>query len=259
MMNLEDLHELYTLLFKQYGPQGWWPLLGCNILNQNPTGRGLCTGYHPLNYEIPTSDSEVLEIMLGCILTQNTSWINAEKALYKLNENNLLSLNALLKIPIETLAEMITSSGYYNQKAIKVKSLVSFLEENSISSLETKTAEILRTVLLSIKGVGYETADSVILYALKKPIFVVDTYTRRLLYRFGLISIDLLKPNAYNSVQSLFHQNLTPDLTLYNEFHALIVQHCVHVCEKNPHCMTCFLSDKCMKNILIEKKQKKGV
>ena len=254
------LHELYDALYEHYGPQGWWPLLECNILNQNPTGRGRCTGYHPNDYDIPTTDSQALEIMIGTILTQNTSWINAEKAIYKLNENDILSIEALGKIPTEQLAEMIISSGYYNQKAIKLKILINFLQKNPISSLQNMPVEVLRNLLLSVKGVGFETADSMILYALKKPIFVVDAYTRRLLYHMGFIPINQFKPAAYNSIQELFHRDssLPSDVKLYNEFHALIVQHCVHICEKKPNCTKCFLSVSCMKKTLVEDKKKKN-
>ena len=116
------------------------------------------------------------------LLTQNTSWINAEKALFELYSQNLIDINALLNIPTENLAILIKSSGYYNQKAIKIRALVQYLSEHPISTLLTRSIEDLRPEIRGVKGCGNETCDSILLYALKKPIFVVDSYTKRSTY-----------------------------------------------------------------------------
>ncbi len=236
-----SLQEIYQIFLKHYGPQGWWPLI--EYAGTNPTMRGRLTGYHPGNFTLPSTERQMLEIMLGAILTQNTSWINAEKALFALDNKGLIDIQRLLSLPVDQLAQLIRSSGYYNQKAIKIQSLARFLADHPISSLLTRTVADLRPELRTIKGVGNETCDSIILYALKKPIFVVDAYTKRLLARCGLI-----EPTAtYEEIQALFHTDLAPSVEVYNEFHALIVQHCVHCCLKAPQCVSCPQKEQCEK------------
>lgn len=250
------IHDLYSLLLKKYGYQGWWPLLRLNDYGNNPTLRGHYTGYHPGNYEIPSSYEDVFEIMIGSILAQNTSWINAEKALNELYKRNLLDIQKLRDISLEYLAESIRSSGYYNQKAIKIKNLIQFLENNPISILLEKPVEELRKSLISVKGIGPETADSIILYALKKPIFVIDAYTKRLSIRLGFVEHN--PEPSYQELQDLFQSVFDSDANLFNEFHALIVQHCVHVCEKKPKCENCLLTKNCPKIIIQPVKRKKS-
>ena len=208
--------------------------------------RGRLTGYHPNNFSLPETEAEMLEIMLGALLTQNTSWINAEKALFELYSQNLIDINALLNIPTENLAILIKSSGYYNQKAIKIRALVQYLSEHPISTLLTRSIEDLRPEIRGVKGCGNETCDSILLYALKKPIFVVDSYTKRLLIRLGLIP----ESYSYETIQDFFEQNLPKSMELYNEFHALIVQHAVHCCLKKPICESCPFGLDCAKLIL---------
>lgn len=237
------LQEIYNSLFKFYGPQGWWPLI--SYAGTNPTLRGRLTGYHCGNYDLPQTEAEMLEIMLGAVLTQNTSWTNAENALFHLHENKLIDINALLHISQENLASLIHSSGYYNQKAIKLKALVQYLKIHPISSLLKRSIDDLRPEMRQVKGLGNETCDSILLYALKKPIFVIDAYTKRLLIRFGYATLK----STYEEMQQLFHATFAPDVALYNEFHALIVQHSVHHCLKSPACKECHILHFCPQRI----------
>ncbi len=237
-----SLQKIYQILLKRYGPQGWWPLV--EYAGTNPTLRGRLTGYHPGNYELPDTEKQMLEIMLGAILTQNTSWVNAEKALFELHNKSLIDIPRLLRVPLDQLAPIVRSSGYYNQKAARILNLAYYLTDHPISSLLKRSLEDLRPELRAIKGMGNETCDSVLLYALKKQIFVVDAYTKRLLIRFGLIT----PTDTYEEVQTLFHHEIQSSVDVYNEYHALIVQHCVHCCVKVPLCESCPLTDFCQKN-----------
>jgi endonuclease-3 related protein len=244
-----DVHELYRSLFDFYGPQGWWPL--ASFAGTNPTMRGRLTGYHPNNYKLPANEKQILEIMLGAILTQNTSWINAEKAIFNLIQHDCIDIAKILATPLENLGEIIRSSGYYNQKAIKLQSLMRFLQENPIKELNLKTTSDLRSIFLTVKGIGPETCDSILLYALKRPIFVVDAYTKRILGRLGIMPYT----TDYDAIQHYIHNTLTPSTEIYNEFHALLVQHAVHQCLKEPQCDSCNFNSICPKIInLAEKK-----
>ena len=181
-----SLKKLYEKLYSKYGSQGWWPLVDLKP-EINPTQRGRYTGYHPGNYNYPKNEDQTFEIILGTILAQNTSWVNAEKALWNLAQNNLISESKLNRLDLDELAQIIRPSGFFNQKAIKIQNLLQFLQKNPISSLKKLEINVLRQNLLAIKGIGPETADSIVLYAFKKPIFVNDAYTKRLLSRIGLI------------------------------------------------------------------------
>jgi endonuclease-3 related protein len=199
--------EIYQRLSSHFGPQHWWP------------------GDSPL------------EIMIGAILTQNTAWANVEKSIGKLREAGALSFEALRDIAEETLAELIRTCGYYRIKARRIKNLIVAVQEQSGGHL----AEFLffplyelRKKLLAISGVGPETADSILLYAAQRPIFVVDAYTRRALSRHAWISADA----KYEEIQSLFMQ-LPPDFALYNEFHALWVALGKNYCKPRPRCAGC--------------------
>ena len=187
------LSDLYVQLYKKYGPQGWWP-----INNQ----------YNKKDYSKKT-EKEKFEIATGAILTQNTSWKNVEKALSQLREHEVLNKEAIRKINQENLAKLIKSSGYHNQKAKKLKECAHF----------EMTAT--RKNLVGIWGIGPETADSILLYAYNKPIFIVDAYTKRIMlhYKFGNAQW------SYNQWQTFFHKNLDVDYRLFNEFHALIITH----------------------------------
>ena len=175
----DEIRLIYTKLYNLYGPQGWWPLM--NYRGSNPTKTGVSKGYHPLNYDLPETRNEIYEIILGTILTQNTTWTTAEKALINLNNLNALTLKNLLKLNDDTLKKAIRCAGFLNQKADYIKEITKFyisLEE----SIPT------RKEILTVKGVGNETADSILLYAYKQSEFVVDAYTKRIFTHYGLIN-----------------------------------------------------------------------
>lgn len=193
------LKQLYNLLLKEYGPQGWWPI------------QGVYDGRIP-------NEEEKLEICIGAILTQNTSWKNVEKALQNLGNINYSSLK---NIPETKLALMIKPAGYFNQKAKKIKLFLNFLES---------TKEISRQNLLQVWGIGPETADSILLYSFNQPSFVIDIYTKRILYSYKII-----KENAtYDEVQNKFHKQIKKDPQLYKEYHALLVAHAKKHYSKKP-------------------------
>ncbi|MFB3924649.1 MAG: endonuclease III domain-containing protein [Syntrophales bacterium] len=206
------LLEIYNLLHAHFGDQGWWP-----------------------------ADSP-FEVIVGAILTQNTSWANVEKAIWNLKSAGLLTPGALRRIEVRRLAELIRPSGYYNIKTVRLKNFLNFLEEEYCSDLERMFAEdghILRRKLLAVKGIGPETADSILLYAGNKPVFVVDVYTRRILERHRVIREGL----GYEEIQSLFMDNLPASAELFNQYHALIVNAGKSFCRKRPRCGSCPLGD----------------
>jgi len=177
-------------------------------------------------------------VHLGTILAQNTSWKNVEQALKNLKSKGLTSIEKLSSVPTHVLAELIRPSGYFNQKAIKIKNFIKFLNENYDGRLERMFKEDpkkLREKLLGIKGIGPETADSILLYAAKKPIFVVDAYTYRILSRHALIPED----SDYREIQEVFMDVLPKDTQLFNEYHALLVKVGKEHCKKKPICNGC--------------------
>ena len=179
-----------------------------------------------------------LEVIVGAILTQNTAWKNVETAIAALRRHALLSVTALMDIPERELAGMIRPSGYYNVKARRLKAFFIFLRDQFSGSLEQMFAEdvsILRQELLGIKGVGAETADSILLYAGGKPVFVVDAYTRRILSRHGIVAAR----SSYGEIQRLFMDRLPADAALFNQYHALIVYTGKNYCRKQPRCQEC--------------------
>ena len=178
---MNQILEIYGILLKEFKEQGWWPVF---------------RNYFP-NYIKPENNKEILEICLGAILTQNTSWKNVEKALDELRKDNLIDLDNLKKIDVNKLALIIKSSGYNNQKARKIKEFIKFLVSGK---------KINRENLLGVWGIGYETADSILLYAYKKPVFVIDAYTKRIMNRIGF------KEDNYSDSQELFMNNLEKDL-----------------------------------------------
>lgn len=206
-----SLMNMYSRLFSFFGPQNWWPA------------------------ETP------FEVMIGAILTQNTNWRNVEKAIENLKKEGLLSVSELYKIPEQMLAYLIRPAGYYKIKAKRVKNLISHIMENYGGNVErffSLDTGALRGVLLSIKGIGRETADSILLYAAKRPVFVVDAYTHRILKRHNIIWDEV----SYEDMQELFMKNLPHDEALFNEFHALIVETGKHFCRKKPLCSSCPLN-----------------
>lgn len=185
--------SVYHSLLKKHSYQGWWPING---------------KYNPRDYNYPHNEKEIFEVCTGAILTQNTSWKNVERALSELKRHDLLFPNKIISCEQEKLAEVIKSSGWYNQKARKLKEFAEFF-----ISLDGKVPT--REELLSVWGIGKETADSILLYAYKKPYFVVDEYTKRFFSH--------LKLGSYEEWQDFFHKNLPEDYKIFNEFHALIV------------------------------------
>lgn len=204
------------MLYKAYGAQKWWPV---------------------------TSKNKQFEIILGTILTQNTSWKNVEIAISNLNAEKLIDPVKIVKTDMQKLAALIRPSGYFNQKAERLKIIAEFfLKNNNLSILSAKE---LRKTLLEIKGVGPETADSIVLYAFNKPSFVVDLYTKRIFSRMGLCKKDC----SYDELQKMFHDALPSDAALFNEYHALIVEHAKQHCKKTPVCKNCPLTSKCKKRL----------
>ena len=210
-MSSAKLTEIYELLYERYGGQHWWP------------GDGR------------------FEIIVGAILTQNTNWKNVEKAITNLKSAGCLDPQSLYEMPVEALAELIRPAGYYNIKAQRLKNFFDWLFDNyggSINALENMTVDSLRAGLLGIKGIGAETADSIILYAFEKPVFVVDAYTCRVLGRHGLIEDDA----DYEQVREFFESNLASDVSLFNEYHALLVRVGKEHCRPKARCDDCPLN-----------------
>jgi len=209
------LLEIYQRLLDTYGAQSWWP------------------GESPF------------EVIVGAILTQSVAWSNVEKAIAALQQSDLLTPGKLAQAPIEEIAVLIRPCLYYNEKAKKLKAFSSFLEDrysNNLSSLLSLDISCLRQELLSVWGIGEETADAIILYAAKKPSFVVDTYTRRILQRLGIIE----EKSAYAGIRNLVMESLPADVPLYNEYHALLVRHGKERCRsRRPVCKGCPLSTLC--------------
>jgi len=206
---------LYESLLLKYNPQGWWPLLDLHDskIGSNPTKTGSIRGYHPKDYSYPKTEKQKFEICIGAILTQNTSWPNVEKALMNLKKKDLIDAKKLSKISQTKLSLLIKPSGYFNQKSKKLIIFSKFYQ-----SLNGKTPS--REELLSVWGIGLETADSILLYAYKVPTFVVDAYTRR-----TLSSMNLMKDYmTYDEIKLLFEKNIKKDYRIYQEYHALIVE-----------------------------------
>lgn len=194
--------KIYNSLLKEFGEQNWWP----------------------------TQTNNKFEMILGAILTQNTSWKNTEKALNNLKKNNLINIKKINNININKLKSLIKPAGFYNQKAETIKLTTNFLIKNKSPT---------RKQLLNLKGIGKETADSILLYAYNKPNFVIDAYTKRIMKRLNY------KFKDYNTLQELFTKNLPKDYKIYNEFHALLVELAKRNCKKTPDCNKCILRRRC--------------
>jgi endonuclease III related protein len=205
------LREYFDTLFAAHGPQHWWP------------------GRTPF------------EVIVGAILTQNTSWTNVEPAIENLRRARLLYPRAIESVPFARLARLIRSSGYFRQKAKKLKAFVRFLRAEyggSLAAMFRAPTPALREQLLAVHGIGPETADSILLYAGGHPVFVVDAYARRILERHTLAE----PKHSYEDLRRLFEGSLSPDAALYNEFHALIVHTGKHYCRaRDPRCNECAL------------------
>lgn len=214
-MKNTDIYLIYKELLNLHGKQGWWPLSSLHLKSDsNPTKTGSLRGYHPGDYSHPQNDSDRFEICIGAILTQNTAWPNVEKALFNLKENGLLNPKKLMKASENTVKTHIRPAGYFNQKTKKLKLFTDFY-------LNLKNSTPTRDTLLDIWGVGPETADSILLYAYKVSTFVVDAYTKRIFSHLGFIN----EKDSYNTVKGIFEENLPNDFKIYQEYHALIVEH----------------------------------
>ena len=218
-----SLHRLFPRLLERYGTQGWWPLLA--HAGVNPTKTGVLRGYHPGDYSFPHTARERFEICVGAILTQNTAWPHAERALRNLDTLDALNgPDALLAIPQATLLAAIRPSGYFNAKARKVIALAEFLQ-----TCPTSTPS--RPALLSVWGIGPETADSIRLYAFRQPEMVVDTYTRRILAHLGLVENKI----GYDNLKAFCVRELDSSVEVYQEFHALMVEHAKRCYARAPY------------------------
>jgi endonuclease III related protein len=205
------LRKYFETLLAAHGPQKWWP------------------------------GGTAFEVIVGAILTQNTSWNNVEAAIINLRREKLLTPRGIENVPPVKLRRLIRPSGYFRQKTKTLKAFVAFLRgeyQGSPAKMFRTPTATLREQLLNVRGIGPETADSILLYAGQHPVFVVDTYARRMLERHGLATG---KP-AYEDIRQLFERSLPSDATLYNEFHALIVHTGKHFCRaRAPRCEECAL------------------
>jgi endonuclease-3 related protein len=205
------LNDIYRRLFERYGPQHWWPA------------------------------EEPFEVIVGAILTQSAAWTNVEKAIRNLKNAGKLSPGALRRLPEQELAGLIHPCGYYNTKARKLKAFVKWFGDkynDSLQILFNNDIEKTRHQLLNVYGIGEETADSIILYAGNRPVFVIDAYTRRIISRMGLAP----QNDTYSAYQAMFMENLRIDAGMFNEYHALIVRLGKETCRKQPLCQDCCLN-----------------
>ncbi|MBM7542648.1 endonuclease III domain-containing protein [Amphibacillus cookii] len=211
---LTEIPVVYNQLYQTYGCQHWWPA------------------------------ETAFEVMVGAILVQNTAWKNVEKAMLQLEP--YLDPVQMFHLPIEKLEQLIRSSGFFRIKARRLHAFLTWFKnyDFKMEQLHCQDTYLLRNQLLAINGIGPETADSILLYALHRPVFVIDAYTRRIFKRLGF---DL--PKKYQDLRYLFEAALVKDVQLYNEYHALIVQHAKVHCKVKPICPTCPLLDRCEQNV----------
>lgn len=206
-----QLTDLYNRLLAHFGPLNWWPA------------------------ETP------FEVIVGAVLTQNTAWTNVDKAISNLKRLGPLDRNALLAMQPEELAQAIRSSGYYTVKAARLRAVLSWLGEGWEDRLSKGDLDTLRQELLTVPGVGTETADSILLYAAGRPTFVIDAYTRRILDRLGIQPGE----STYEGYRRLFMDHLPNDVPLFNEFHAQLVYLGKDYCRKEPLCRSCPVQEIC--------------
>jgi endonuclease-3 related protein len=205
------LEKLYDTLYAAFGPQRWWP------------------GETPF------------EVAVGAVLTQNINWGNVEKAINNLKKAGALDPFKMYKMSETRLSRLIKPTGYFNVKAKRLKALIFFIVENYAGSMEEMKKEdtaLLREKLLAVKGIGEETADSILLYALEKPVFVIDAYTKRVLSRHNIMGAD----EPYSNFQKKFHRTIKKETALYNEYHALFVKLGKDYCKPKPACGECPLN-----------------
>lgn len=213
MSGRKALQAIYRQLFEQYGPQHWWP-----------------------------AESR-FEVMVGAVLTQNTAWINVERAIGNLRQADLLTPASIASLAPQELADYLRPAGYFNVKARRLQAFCTYLLEHD--DLDELGTQALRESLLSVHGIGPETADDMLLYAFQRPVFVIDAYTRRLFGRLGLMDAGA----SYETLRAEFERALGREVALFNEYHALIVNHAKHVCRKKPDCEGCCLRTGCAQRI----------
>jgi len=208
MATRQLLLDIYRRLSDEFGPTGWWPA-------RTP-----------------------FEVAVGAVLTQNTAWRNVEKAVHNLRAHRLLSARSLSRVPERKLAHLVKPAGYFRVKSRRLKNFVTFVDREygmSMAKMAREPTERLREKLLGVTGIGPETADSILLYALGKPVFVVDAYTKRILSRHGIVEEDV----KYEQLREFFESHLPRDLTLFKEFHALLVRVGAEFCKREPRCQEC--------------------
>ncbi len=208
------LMAVFERLLACFGPLQWWPA------------------------ETP------FEVCIGAILTQNTAWTNVEKAIVALKGAGIMTPESVHTCPTDVLAGLIRPAGYFNVKSRRLKDFVDWLflsHDGSLEQMFSGDWQQLRSELLAVRGIGPETADSILLYAGGKPTFVVDTYTRRLFHRLGWLAADA----GYDQTRRLFMETLPAEVTLFNEYHAQIVEQCKRYCRVRPLCLDCPLQQEC--------------
>ncbi len=232
METSNSIYKIYLTLFKHYGAQGWWPFLDI--------------GYHPNDYSYPKNSDQIFEVALGSILTQNTTFISVTKAMNNLQENNCITSVAIKAMDVEKLKTLIKPAGYFNQKANYILEFIQFFDT-------LNGAVPSREELLKVKGIGEETADSILLYGYNQAQFKVDAYTKRLLLELGLID----EKSKYRDIKKIFEDALEKEIEdtderrkIYQEYHALIVEHGKHYYSKKPYGVGCFLKENRSLNFL---------
>ena len=204
----KTLTDIYDALYQSFGPQHWWP------------------------------GDTAFEVAVGAILTQNTNWGNVEKAIANITAIKAMNAKALHNMSHTDLASLIRPAGYFNVKANRLKAFLELLVHDfkgSMKRMKKVETDSMRERLLSVNGIGPETADSILLYALEKPVFVIDTYTKRVMSRHGLVSESI----SYHELQKVFHKHLPLDVQLFNEYHALFVMAGKNYCKPKPKCTGC--------------------
>ncbi len=212
-LSIPGVEALFTRLLAHYGAQHWWP------------------AEHPF------------EMMIGAILTQNTNWRQVEKAIEHLREADCLDAESILRCSEEILQQWIRPAGFFRQKARRLRALARFYQQQGgARAMRARPLADLRRELLALHGVGPETADSILLYALDKPVFVIDAYTWRIARRLGWVAE---RERDYHRLQAFFQSRLPEDVPLWQEYHALLVQHAKSHCRKAPRCLSCPLREDC--------------
>ncbi|MCL2687909.1 MAG: endonuclease III domain-containing protein [Methanobrevibacter sp.] len=225
-MNIKNnLNLIYNKLLETYSYQGWWPFIDYEGIN--PTKTGAINGYHPKDYDFPKNEKQKFEVIFGSILTQNTAWSSVEMALKNLNKLVNFNPESLLKFANkneEDFKDAIRCAGFVNQKANYLKNISKFY-------IDLQDEIPSRKDILSVKGIGNETADSILLFAHKQKEFKVDAYTKRIFSYLGYIN----EKDSYMSVKNFFEDNFEGDVNQYQEYHALIVEHAKRYYSKTPY------------------------